>query len=37
MDEDPLRPKAWSAFGVSEPENADYRACKTYGPLYGRY
>jgi L-fucose isomerase len=27
------RPAAWSAFG-SDPENSDYRACATYGPLY---
>ena len=29
-----FRPAAWSAFG-SDPEGADYRACRTYGPLYG--
>ena len=29
-----FRPAAWSAFG-SDPEGADYRACKAYGPLYG--
>ncbi len=28
-----FRPSAWSAFG-SKPENADYRACNTYGALY---
>jgi len=28
-----FRPSAWSAFGM-DPEGADYRACKTYGPLY---
>jgi len=27
------RPSAWNAFGMDK-ENADYRACKTYGPLY---
>ncbi len=27
------RPSAWSAFGM-ESEGSDYRACKTYGPLY---
>lgn len=32
-DEKIFRPSAWNAFG-SEPEGADYRACKTYGPLY---
>lgn len=30
------RPSAWSAFGTSDPEGADYRACKNFGPLYGR-
>lgn len=30
------RPSAWSAFGTSDPEGADYRACANYGPLYGR-
>lgn len=29
-----FRPHAWSAFGTSDPEGADYRACQTYGPLY---
>ncbi|WHH58550.1 L-fucose isomerase [Petroclostridium sp. X23] len=29
-----FRPHAWAAFGTSELENADYRACKTYGPIY---
>jgi L-fucose isomerase len=28
-----LRPSAWSAHGM-DIEGADYRACKTYGPLY---
>ena len=28
-----FRPSAWSGFGM-EPEGADYRACKNYGPLY---
>jgi L-fucose isomerase len=32
-DEDIYRPAAWSAFGMDK-EGADYRACKTYGPLY---
>ncbi|MDX2414212.1 MAG: L-fucose isomerase [Bacteroidales bacterium] len=27
------RPSAWNAFGM-DPEGSDYRACKTYGPLY---
>ncbi|MGI6403711.1 MAG: L-fucose isomerase [Oscillospiraceae bacterium] len=29
-----FRPHAWSAFGTSELESADYRACQTYGPIY---
>ncbi|MBR1957719.1 MAG: L-fucose isomerase [Tidjanibacter sp.] len=28
-----FRPSAWSAFGM-DPEGADYRACKNYGPIY---
>jgi L-fucose isomerase len=28
-----FRPSAWNAFG-SDTEGSDYRACKTYGPLY---
>jgi len=31
-----FRPSAWSAFGTAEPEGSDYRACSTFGPLYGR-
>jgi L-fucose isomerase len=30
------RPAAWSAFGTDDPEGADFRACASYGPLYGR-
>ena len=34
VDEDKIfRPDVWSAFG-SDNEGSDYRACKTYGPLY---
>lgn len=29
-----FRPSAWGAFGVNDPQGADYRACATYGPLY---
>ncbi len=29
-----FRPSAWNAFG-EEKEGSDYRACATYGPLYG--
>ncbi len=31
-----FRPAAWSAFGTADPESADFRACATFGPLYGR-
>jgi L-fucose isomerase len=30
-----FRPAAWSRFGTADRESADYRACATYGPLYG--
>lgn len=29
-----FRPSAWNSFGM-EKEGSDYRACDTYGPLYG--
>jgi len=29
-----FRPSAWSAFGMDQ-EGADYRACKSFGPIYG--
>jgi len=29
------RPNAWASFGTDSPEGADFRACKTYGPVYG--
>ncbi|MDR2648700.1 MAG: L-fucose isomerase [Clostridiales bacterium] len=29
-----FRPHAWAAFGTECAESADYRACRTYGPLY---
>ncbi len=32
-----FRPSAWDAFGTSDLEGADYRACKNFGPLYGKY
>ena len=31
-----FRPSAWRAFGTAGLEGADFRACETYGPLYGR-
>ena len=30
-----FRPSAWNAFGTTDPEGADYRACANFGPLYG--
>ncbi len=30
-----FRPAAWSRFGTQDSEGADFRACKSYGPLYG--
>ena len=30
-----FRPSVWNRFGTMEPQAADYRACATYGPLYG--
>lgn len=32
-DDKIFRPSAWNAFGM-DPEGADYRACRNYGPLY---
>jgi L-fucose isomerase len=32
-----FRPSAWTAFGASDLEGADYRACENYGPLFGQY
>jgi L-fucose isomerase len=31
------RPSTWSAFGTADLEGADFRACATFGPLYGQY
>jgi len=31
-----FRPTAWNAFGTAGQESADYRACESFGPLYGR-
>ena len=28
------RPHSWSAFGTTDLESADYRACAAYGPIY---
>lgn len=32
-DSEIFRPACWNAFGMNK-ENADYRACDTYGPIY---
>lgn len=29
-----FRPASWNAFGTADLESADFRACRTYGPLY---
>jgi L-fucose isomerase len=31
-----FRPSVWSAYGAMESQGADYRACTSLGPLYGR-
>jgi len=33
-EEKVYRPQAWAAFGTKNKEDADYRACAEYGPLY---
>lgn len=33
---DLFRPAAWTGHGADEPIGADFRACKTYGPLYAQ-
>ncbi len=35
-EKDIFRPSAWNSFGVDNKESSDYRACKNYGPLYGK-
>jgi len=35
-EEKVYRPSAWNAFGTEDQEGADYRACKNFGPLYGK-
>jgi L-fucose isomerase len=32
---DVYRPSAWNSFGTEGLEGADFRACQTYGPVYG--
>jgi L-fucose isomerase len=29
-----FRPRVWSLFGTENLEDADYRACRNFGPLY---
>lgn len=31
-----FRPSAWSSFGTTDLEGADFRACSNFGPIYGR-
>jgi len=31
-----FRPSAWTPFGTAGLENADFRACVNFGPLYGK-
>ena len=36
IDEERIfRPSSWRAFGTAGLEGADFRACQSYGPLYG--
>jgi L-fucose isomerase len=30
-----FRPSSWNLFGALEPQAADYRACRNFGPIYG--
>jgi L-fucose isomerase len=32
-----FRPSAWTAFGATDLQGADFRACANFGPLYGQY
>jgi len=32
-----FRPSTWTAFGVMDPQGADFRACANFGPLFGQY
>jgi L-fucose isomerase len=34
-EESLFRPSSWARFGALDMQAADYRACATYGPLYG--
>ncbi len=35
-DDRVFRPSAWTSFCTADLEGADFRACATYGPLYGK-
>lgn len=32
-----FQPSAWTAFGVMDPQGADFRACSNFGPIYSQY
>lgn len=34
-EEQAFRPHVWGLFGADDPIGADYRACKSFGPIYG--
>jgi L-fucose isomerase len=34
-EEQIFRPSTWSLFGAQDLQDADYRACANFGPLYG--
>lgn len=34
-EEQVFRPSVWTEFGANEPMGADFRACATFGPVYG--
>ena len=35
VDSDKIfRPSAWAAFGTEDLESADFRACRSFGPIY---
>jgi len=31
-----FRPSAWKGFGTKDLDNADFRACENFGPLFGK-
>ena len=32
-----FRPSTWARFGVMDMQGADFRACRNFGPIYGKY